>query len=184
MITRSEFMKKILSGKIEWPRHLDPIAKDLVKKLLVQDRTKRLGNMKSGAEDIKRHRWFKGIDWHDVVIRKLIVMAFLKRKNECYIPKKVKVLTKEEVERFLLDSPDDHWQLEKIVTIFGIVGCCRSDELFSLTVNGIKDMGKYPPIVPKIMYEGDSSNFDEYPETDWKSSRTLEQSEMKLFEDF
>lgn len=40
--------EKILSGKIEWPKHLDPIAKDLVKKLLVQDRTKRLGNMKVG----------------------------------------------------------------------------------------------------------------------------------------
>ena len=38
--------EKILSGKIEWSRHVDPIAKDLVKKLLVLDRTKRLGNMK------------------------------------------------------------------------------------------------------------------------------------------
>jgi serine/threonine protein kinase len=38
--------EKILAGKIEWPRHLDPVAKDLIKKLLVQDRTKRLGNMK------------------------------------------------------------------------------------------------------------------------------------------
>ncbi|KAJ8961155.1 hypothetical protein NQ318_008835 [Aromia moschata] len=66
-----------------------------------------------GADDIKRHRWFKGIDWHDVVMRKLI-----------------------------------------------------------------------PPIVPKIMYDGDSSNFDDYPESDWKSSRTLEGSELKLFEDF
>ena len=38
--------EKILAGKIDWPRHMDPIAKDLVKKLLVQDRTKRLGNLK------------------------------------------------------------------------------------------------------------------------------------------
>lgn len=38
--------EKILSGKIEWPKHMDAIAKDLIKKLLVQDRTKRLGNMK------------------------------------------------------------------------------------------------------------------------------------------
>lgn len=38
--------EKILGGKIEWPRHMDPIAKDLVKKLLTNDRTKRLGNMK------------------------------------------------------------------------------------------------------------------------------------------
>lgn len=38
--------EKILAGKIEWSRQFDPVAKDLVKKLLVQDRTKRLGNMK------------------------------------------------------------------------------------------------------------------------------------------
>jgi protein kinase X len=105
--------EKILSGKIEWPKHLDPVAKDLIKKLLVQDRTKRLGNMKSGAEDIKRHRWFKGVDWHDVLKRKLT-----------------------------------------------------------------------PPIVPKIMYDGDASNFDDYPESDWKSARNLEDAELKLFEDF
>lgn len=105
--------EKILSGKIEWARHLDPIAKDLIKKLLVQDRTKRLGNMKSGAEDVKRHRWFKGIEWQDVLLRKLKA-----------------------------------------------------------------------PIIPKVMYEGDTSNFDDYPEMDWKAIRPLEESELKLFEDF
>ena len=88
--------EKILAGKIDWPRHMDPIAKDLVKKLLVQDRTKRLGNMKvknwisififfsgmklklndvtqNGADDVKRHRWFKGLDWDEVFYRKLKV---------------------------------------------------------------------------------------------------------------
>lgn len=38
--------EKILNGRVEWPRHLDPVGKDVIKKLLVQDRTKRLGNMK------------------------------------------------------------------------------------------------------------------------------------------
>ncbi|GBM92702.1 Protein kinase DC2 [Araneus ventricosus] len=38
--------EKILAGKIDWPKHIDPIAKDLIKKLLVPDRAKRLGNMK------------------------------------------------------------------------------------------------------------------------------------------
>lgn len=105
--------EKILSGKIEWARHLDPIAKDLIKKLLVQDRTKRLGNMKCGAEDLKRHRWFKGVDWQDVLLRKL-----------------------------------------------------------------------KPPIVPKVANDGDTSNFDEYPEVDFRTARALEDSELKLFEDF
>ena len=62
--------EKILSGKIDWPRQVEPLAKDLIKKLLVQDRTKRLGNMKNGAEDVKRHRYFKNIDWEDVFYKK------------------------------------------------------------------------------------------------------------------
>lgn len=45
--------EKILAGKIEWTRFIDPVAKDLIKKLLVQDRTKRLGNMKVSAEAYK-----------------------------------------------------------------------------------------------------------------------------------
>ena len=49
--------EKILTGKIIWPRHIDQVAKDLIKKLLVQDRTKRLGNMKNGSDDVKRHRY-------------------------------------------------------------------------------------------------------------------------------
>ncbi|XP_075211653.1 protein kinase, cAMP-dependent, catalytic subunit 3 isoform X1 [Lycorma delicatula] len=105
--------EKILAGKIEWPRHLDPVAKDLIKKLLVQDRTKRLGNMKNGAEDIKRHRWFKSIDWQDVFFKK-----------------------------------------------------------------------QKPPIIPRVSYDGDTRNFDEYPEADWKSAPCVGEMEMKLFDDF
>lgn len=67
-----QIYQKILAGKIEWPRHIDPIAKDLIKKLLVNDRTKRLGAMKNGTEDIKSHKWFKNIDWSVVAERKLV----------------------------------------------------------------------------------------------------------------
>lgn len=105
--------EKILAGKIEWPRHLDPVAKDLIKKLLVQDRTKRLGNMKNGAEDVKRHRWFKGMEWQDVYTRKL-----------------------------------------------------------------------KPPIIPRVSYDGDTRNFDDYPDADWKSAPSVGEVEQKLFEDF
>lgn len=63
--------QKILAGKIDFPRHLDFSAKDLIKKLLVVDRTKRLGNMKNGANDVKQHRWFRLVDWDAVPQRKL-----------------------------------------------------------------------------------------------------------------
>jgi hypothetical protein len=28
----------------------------------------------NGAEDVKRHRWFKGVEWQDVYCRKLKVI--------------------------------------------------------------------------------------------------------------
>ena len=35
---------------------MEPVARDLIKRLLVQDRNKRLGANKSGTEDVKKHR--------------------------------------------------------------------------------------------------------------------------------
>lgn len=62
---------RILDGKITWPKYTDPVAKDLIRKLLVHDRTRRLGNMKNGASDVKSHRWFRKVSWDDVYNRKL-----------------------------------------------------------------------------------------------------------------
>ncbi|KAH8378727.1 hypothetical protein KR009_000996, partial [Drosophila setifemur] len=105
--------EKILSGKIEWERHMDPIAKDLIKKLLVNDRTKRLGNMKNGADDVKRHRWFKHLNWNDVYNKKL-----------------------------------------------------------------------KPPILPDVHHDGDTKNFDDYPEKDWKPAKAVDQRDLQYFNDF
>jgi hypothetical protein len=53
-----------LKGKVKFPRNFDKNAKSLVKHLLVADLSKRYGNLKNGANDIKNHRWFAGIDWN------------------------------------------------------------------------------------------------------------------------
>lgn len=63
--------QKILANKIEFPRHFDLNAKDLIKKLLTPDRTKRFGCLKNGAEDIKQHKWFKGVEWDRMLQRKV-----------------------------------------------------------------------------------------------------------------
>jgi len=42
-----------------------------VKHLLVADLTKRFGNLKGGAKDIKNHRFYKKLDWELLVNRKL-----------------------------------------------------------------------------------------------------------------
>ncbi|XP_026305366.1 cAMP-dependent protein kinase catalytic subunit PRKX [Piliocolobus tephrosceles] len=105
--------QKILAGKIDFPRHLEFHVKDLIKKLLVVDRTRRLGNMKNGANDVKRHRWFHSVDWEAVPQRKL-----------------------------------------------------------------------KPPIVPKIAGDGDTSNFETYPENDWDTAAPVPQKDLEIFKNF
>jgi len=63
--------QKILNPTLSFPRYFDRNAKNLVKKLLVADLTRRYGCLKSEADDIKRHKWFQGIDWALLVERRL-----------------------------------------------------------------------------------------------------------------
>lgn len=106
--------EKILSGKVEWPKHMETTAaKDLIKKLLVHDRTRRLGSMKNGTEDVKCHKWFKVIDWNLVYQRKLKA-----------------------------------------------------------------------PIIPKLAHPGDTRNFDDYPEENWRAAPPLSGKLLEPFKDF
>uniref|UniRef100_A0A6A7G9E5 Protein kinase DC2-like n=2 Tax=Hirondellea gigas TaxID=1518452 RepID=A0A6A7G9E5_9CRUS len=105
--------EKILHGQFQFPRHFDGPARDLVKKLLVADRTRRLGNMKNGVEDVRRHKYFRHIVWDDV---------------------------------------------------------------YNKTTQ--------PPIVPKVSYEGDTRNFDDYPENNWRNASPASEAQQALFADF
>jgi protein kinase A len=55
--------QKILAGKIYFPKYFDKNAKALVKKLLTADLSKRYGNLKDGADDILKHKWFSSLDF-------------------------------------------------------------------------------------------------------------------------
>jgi len=105
--------EKILIGKIRWPPHIDPYAKDLIKRLLTADLSKRYGNLKGGVADIKRHKWFADIDWRKM--RKLEVQ---------------------------------------------------------------------PPIVPVVKGDGDTSNFDQYPEDPTEYGIVCEDPYAHLFVGF
>ncbi|KAI9258696.1 kinase-like domain-containing protein [Helicostylum pulchrum] len=63
--------EKILACKIKWPQYFDANGKDLLKRLLTPDLTKRFGNLKGGSEDIKRHAWFTGVDFNRILARQI-----------------------------------------------------------------------------------------------------------------
>ncbi|GAB9463420.1 hypothetical protein Gpo141_00000882 [Globisporangium polare] len=62
--------QQILSGKLNFPRFFDRNAKALIKRLLTADLTKRYGCLKNGVEDIKKHKFFSGVSFDDLLARK------------------------------------------------------------------------------------------------------------------
>ena len=102
-----QIYQKILLGKVEYPRHFYSNAKDLIRKLLQPDRSKRIGvcvcdcarvwhmqphaqsergaaaslrgtvtrtpwtnlagNLRGCADDIRKHKWFKGLNWEAIL---------------------------------------------------------------------------------------------------------------------
>lgn len=66
-----EIYKKILAGVFEFPPNFDSKVKDLISKLLSIDPEERIGNGKDGANEVKKHKWFRGVDWDLVYERKI-----------------------------------------------------------------------------------------------------------------
>ena len=62
---------KIYEQAVKYPDHLYKNAKDLIKKLLIVNPNERLGSGPDGSEDVKKHPFFKGINWDDAFQRKI-----------------------------------------------------------------------------------------------------------------
>lgn len=51
---------------------------------------------------------------------------------------KSKIVTHEEVERFINDTSDDKYLIAQVATIFGLFGACRGKELYNLLTGNIE----------------------------------------------
>lgn len=69
------------------------------------------------------------------------LLAFLKKKNIGHHPKKSKVFTREEMNKFLVEAPDETYIMMKAVMVMGVAGALRRDELVKMTVDDISDQG-------------------------------------------
>ncbi|XP_057688876.1 cGMP-dependent protein kinase 2 isoform X1 [Corythoichthys intestinalis] len=63
----------VLKGldKMEFPRSISKRPEDLIRKLCRENPSERLGNLKGGIGDIKKHRWFSGFNWAGLKARTL-----------------------------------------------------------------------------------------------------------------
>jgi protein kinase X len=63
--------------KIKFPVGVDKSAKSLIRHLLVRDVTLWYGCMMSGVEDIKKHRFFKNVNWQALADKSLEAVPFI-----------------------------------------------------------------------------------------------------------
>jgi serum/glucocorticoid-regulated kinase 2 len=63
--------QKILNGELRFPPYLSEQAQSLFEGLLTRDPEKRLGSGATGAQDIKAHAFFSGMDWKKLEAREL-----------------------------------------------------------------------------------------------------------------
>lgn len=59
---KDELFKNIKDAPLSIPNYVTPVAKDLISKLMNRNPKKRLGTL-GGADEIKKHAFFKHIDW-------------------------------------------------------------------------------------------------------------------------
>ncbi|KAL9256029.1 Serine/threonine-protein kinase AtPK2/AtPK19-like protein [Drosera capensis] len=69
---REKVQVKIVKDKIKLPGFLTSEAHSLLKALLQKDPSKRLGSGQTGVEEIKRHKWFKPINWKKLEGKEII----------------------------------------------------------------------------------------------------------------
>uniref|UniRef100_A0A3B3SYD6 non-specific serine/threonine protein kinase n=1 Tax=Paramormyrops kingsleyae TaxID=1676925 RepID=A0A3B3SYD6_9TELE len=100
---RKKTIDKILKCKLNLPPYLTLDARDLIKKLLKKSPVQRLGSSKADCADIKKHPFFRHIDWDDLLNKRVEP------------PYKPSLQSEEDVSQFdsrftrqtPVDSPDD-----------------------------------------------------------------------------
>ncbi|KAL6073498.1 Serine/threonine-protein kinase AtPK19 [Balamuthia mandrillaris] len=63
--------KKIREAKLRMPPYISPEANSIIRGFLTKDVKKRLGSGPKGIQEIKNHRFFKGINWRKLLNKEL-----------------------------------------------------------------------------------------------------------------
>nr|AAB33196.1 ATPK19=ribosomal-protein S6 kinase homolog [Arabidopsis thaliana, Peptide, 471 aa] [Arabidopsis thaliana]BAA07661.1 ribosomal-protein S6 kinase homolog [Arabidopsis thaliana] len=69
--SKGKIQQKIVKDKIKLPQFVFNEAHALLKGLLQKEPERRLGSGPSGAEEIKKHKWFKAINWKKLEAREV-----------------------------------------------------------------------------------------------------------------
>lgn len=69
---REKMFQKIVYGTVKFPQGLTPKFQDLIMGLLNKDPNSRLGHGPQGSEHVKKHHYFQGVKWADILHKRVI----------------------------------------------------------------------------------------------------------------
>ncbi|XP_078065031.1 ribosomal protein S6 kinase alpha-5-like [Mustelus asterias] len=69
--SQGEVSRRILQADPPLPSEISAAGRDLIQRFLVKDPKKRLGSGPKGASEIKRHPFFRGMNWEDLVAKRI-----------------------------------------------------------------------------------------------------------------
>jgi len=107
-----ETYRKIIRGRVKFPRYFTPEARDLIRGLLRNKPTKRLGILKGGADNIRKHGWFYQFSWEQLHKGNLKAPIVNKVKNNRDLSNFVNSEEDEEDEEALPVAPQDDFGQE------------------------------------------------------------------------
>ncbi|MCI4394377.1 hypothetical protein PGIGA_G00168010 [Pangasianodon gigas] len=66
-----EVFDSIVNDEVRYPRFLSPESVSIIQKLLQKNPEKRLGAGEQDANEVKRHRFFQGVDWEALLAKRV-----------------------------------------------------------------------------------------------------------------
>ncbi|KAL7834895.1 hypothetical protein SRHO_G00291420 [Serrasalmus rhombeus] len=66
-----EVFDSIVNDEVRYPRFLSPESVSMIQKLLQKNPEKRLGAGEQDANEVKRHRFFQGVDWEALLAKRV-----------------------------------------------------------------------------------------------------------------
>jgi len=111
---RKKTIDKILKCKLNLPPYLTPDARDLIRKLLKRQVTQRLGAGADDATPIKRHAFFRHVNWDDVLAQRVEppIKPVLTSDDDC------SQFDTKFTKQTPIDSPDDSLLSESANNVF------------------------------------------------------------------
>lgn len=172
---RNRVYEKILSGKIEWPRYFDSASKDIIKKLLVADPSKRLGSGNCGIVSSQPSQIS-------------LLSQDLGSSNGIFLTEP-ELIASEAILSESLSSADllqfEHLSLQKQKIFSGSEEVKRHRWFISIqNWNDVYDRKLKPPYLPEVMYDGDTRNFDHFDTPDLSKATCATEKQLDPFFNF